>query len=248
MEDSLLKKVDVTIVTQDNLLPRRAALCRNTFCVPNGADTDLFREMKDTPSPPILDKLVRPRLGFVGHVQYWIDLGLIAYLAKRRPEWSFILIGPIGPLADTNPVKGLPNVHFIGRKPQAEIPALLAAMDVCLNPYHTGELANNCSPLKLYEYLAAGKPVVSTVMPEAAKFAEDVRIGVTYEAFLKWCDDIIGALPENEETVRQRIARANRHSWKNRFYEVNQILERTLLGGANEQEPAKAAFDPAVQN
>jgi glycosyltransferase involved in cell wall biosynthesis len=231
MEDALLRKIDVAIVTQENLYPRRAALCRNTYCVPNGADTDAFRAaaMDNLPPAPLMERFPKPRLVFVGHIQYWIDLGLIAHLASRRPGWSFILIGPIGPLADKSPVKGLPNVHFVGRQPQSEIPRLLKSADVCLNPYITGELADNCSPLKLYEYLAAGKPIVSTEMPEAHKFSDDVRIAGSYDDFLNCCEAVIRSLPESEKRIAARMAGAEQHSWQNRFIEVNRILERTVI-------------------
>ncbi len=225
MEDALLKKVDVTIVTQENLLPRRAALCPQTFCVPNGADVDLFRQvaLDDSPIPPVLEKLPQPRLGFVGHIQYWIDLNLIAFLAGRRPNWSFPLVGPVGPLAETGPVKNLANVHFLGRQPQSEIPRFIKGFDVCLNPYRMDDVASHASPLKVYEYLAAGKPVVSTDMPEARKFPNDIRIGDSYESFLAHCDTVINSLPEPQDTIPRRINLASRHSWQNRFDEVNRI-------------------------
>ena len=234
MEDSLLKKVDVTIVTQENLLPRRAALCPQTFCVPNGADVDLFRRiaLDDSPIPPPLERLPRPRLGFIGHIQYWIDLKLIGYLAERRRDWSFALVGPVGPLAETSPVKNLPNVHFLGRQPQSEIPRFVKGFDVCLNPYRKDDVANHASPLKIYEYLAAGKPVMSTEMAEARKFATDVAIGASYEDFPQKCDAILAHLPESTAAVRRRIDTAGAHSWKHRFTEVNAVLEKIISGRA----------------
>jgi glycosyltransferase involved in cell wall biosynthesis len=230
MEDSLLRKIDVTFVTQENLLPRRAALCKNTFCVPNGADVELFRTITQNGSQPsaIIHNLPRPRLGFVGHVQYWIDLQLIRYLAEQRPDWSIVLIGPVSPFVAVDALKKLRNVHFIGRQPQSEIPSLLKGMDLCLNPYITGELADHCSPLKLYEYLAAGKPVVSTEMPEAHKFPDHVAIGQSYEHFLRQCEATLARLPESASALQQRIETASAHSWENRFRTVNALIEESL--------------------
>src|SRR5262245_60717868 len=178
MEEALLLKVQLTIVTHDKLLPRRAAICARTICIPNAADIDNFKRAasNDVPVPPDIAKIARPRFGFVGHIHYWIDLKLIRFLAQRRPDWSFVLIGPTHPMAGAQELKGVPNVHFIGQKPRGEIPAYMKAMDCCLNPYIPGELAEHVSPLKLYEYLAAGKPVVSSEMPEAYKFRPHVRI------------------------------------------------------------------------
>jgi hypothetical protein len=101
-------------------------------------------------------------------------------------------------------------------------------MDCCLNPYYTGELANHCSPLKLYEYLAAGKPVISTEMPEARKFEDLLRIARSYEEFVSCCDEVIRALPEPEQKVRSRTSAALKYSWTNRFAAVNELVERTL--------------------
>lgn len=226
MEDTLLRAVDLTIVTQENLIARRAALCKNTSCVPNGADTDHFARILSGPAPPPaqLEALPRPRLGFVGHIHYWIDLKLIRFLAERRPSWSFVLIGPVSPMANVKPVKHLANVHFLGRQPQQDIPLFLKGIDVCLSPYFTGSLADNASPLKLYEYLAAGKPVVSTDMAEARKFPDHVQVAASYQSFLDYCDATLARLPEPEIKVRARMAMAAEHSWNSRFRQVKQLL------------------------
>jgi glycosyltransferase involved in cell wall biosynthesis len=230
MEDELLRKVQLTVVTHENLRPRRAAFCSNTVCIPNGADVGQFREAAQarTGEPPDLWAIPRPRFGFVGHLHYWIDLKLIRYLAERRRQWSFILIGPTSPMARLQEVKDLPNIHLLGRKSRDAIPYYLAAMDCCLNPYITGLLADHVSPLKLYEYLAAGKPVVSTEMPEARKFSDSVRVADSYDAFLRHCEAVLAGLPEEETKVRQRIEMAAEHSWENRFQTLNRCLDSVL--------------------
>jgi len=226
MEEALLKSADVCIVTQESLLLRRTNLCKNTFCVPNGADTELFQAVSESvqSDPEIMKGISPPRIGFVGHIQYWVDLKLIRYIADLHPEWNIILIGPIHPLADRSYLSGAKNIHLLGRQPQSQIPYLLNAMDVCVNPYKVDAVANHASPLKLYEYLAAGKPVVSTDMPEARKFPEDVRVAGSYDQFVKLCDEVLANLPETEIEVRRRKIRVALHSWPNRFARVNEIL------------------------
>lgn len=233
MEDDLLRKADVTIVTQESLLPRREALCKNTFCVPNGADTDLFASIAlDNSKPPaILEAISHPRIGFVGHIQYWVDLKLIRYLAEKRPDWSFVLIGPVHPLADAAAVKGQANIHLLGRQPQSEIPRFLKGVDLCLNPYKADDVARHASPLKLYEYLAAGKPVVSTEMPEAHRFGNDVLIASSYDDILANCDRALATLPESRDVIETRIRNASQHSWQHRFARVNEIVAATLSRG-----------------
>jgi glycosyltransferase involved in cell wall biosynthesis len=230
MEEALLKKVDLCIVTQETLFPRRSALCANTFVVPNGADTDLFSRIAtdSSASPQIMDRIPNPRLGFVGHIQYWVDLKLIRYLANRRPSWNFVLIGPVHPMADRSQIHGVPNIHLLGRQPQSEVPRLLKSVDICLNVYKADDVASHASPLKLYEYLAAGKPIVSTDMPEARKFQEFVSVAGSYEQFLEKCDQMLDNLPEPETVIQKRIQIAAQHSWERRFAEVNALLERTF--------------------
>ena len=230
MEDELLRRCNVTIVTQESLLPRRQKICPQTFCIPNGADTELFAKIAgdESPIPSIIDRIPRPRLGFVGHIQYWVDLNLIGYIARNRPDWSIVLIGPIHPLADAADIKGLPNVHLIGKQPQSEIPRLLKGIDVSLNPYKPDDVAKHASPLKLYEYLAAGKPVVSTDMPEARKFLDSIWIAGDYPQFLDLCAQAINNLPESQSVIRSRLACVAEHSWKNRFAQVNEVVSAAI--------------------
>jgi len=231
MEDKLLKLANVCIVTQESLYRRRAAICSNTFVVPNGADTDLFRSIANDDSPPssIIDRIPRPRLGFVGHIQYWVDLKLLRYLADQRPNWHIVLIGPTHPLADQSHLRGAQNIHLLGRQDQAEIPRMVKGLDVCLNPYKDDEVALNASPLKLYEYLAAGKPVVSTDMPEARKFDGHISIAKTHSDFLACCERLLASLPETPSTIKARLEEAALHSWTKRFMAVNAALESLSL-------------------
>jgi glycosyltransferase involved in cell wall biosynthesis len=230
MEDRLLRKVQLAVVTHDNLLPRRALICPNTVCIPNGADVRQFRDAAFGHAAEPLDiaSIPHPRLGFVGHIHYWIDLKLIRFLAEQRPDWSFVLIGPTNPLAATGELKHLSNVYMLGRRQQNQIPAYVNAMDCCLNPYVPGLLANHVSPLKLYEYLAGGKRVVSTDMPECRKFGDLVRTAGTYEDFLAECEAALAALPETDGAIRRRIDAVSEHSWENRFQVLNGILSELL--------------------
>jgi glycosyltransferase involved in cell wall biosynthesis len=230
MEDELLHKCNVAIVTQESLLPRRQKICPQTFCIPNGADTELFARIAADGSriPEVIDRIPRPRFGFVGLIQYWVDLKLIGFIARNRPDWSIVLIGPLHPLADAADIKDLRNIHLIGKQPQAEIPRLLKGIDVCLNPYKPDDVAKHASPLKLYEYLAAGKPVVSTEMPEARKFETVVRIAREYPEFLEQCIQAIKNLPEPQSVIESRLASVSDHSWKNRFARVNEVVSAAI--------------------
>jgi glycosyltransferase involved in cell wall biosynthesis len=96
-------------------------------------------------------------LGFIGRIKEWIDLELIRQVAEARPEWSIIMVGPVELDADISAFSNLPNVYFVGSKTKEELPAYLKKFDVCLNPFRAGKLSKAVNPLKLYEYLSAGK-------------------------------------------------------------------------------------------
>jgi glycosyltransferase involved in cell wall biosynthesis len=170
-------------------------------------------------------------VGFHGWIQYWIDFDLIAYAARSHPEWSFALIGPIEPLARVDKVRGLANVHFLGKQPYEHMPEFLAGFDVCINPFVLGELADAVSPIKLYEYLASGKPVVSVDMPAAREFSDLIPLVRTPEQFVRALEDVLSRAQNGtivaEAAVRRQAAAG--FSWDGRFQQVEEVLQAALV-------------------
>ncbi|MBI3763231.1 MAG: glycosyltransferase [Chloroflexi bacterium] len=230
LERELLRRADVVIVTAPALFESKRALAREIHLVPNGVEVEHFARAasRDVVIPPDLARLPKPVVGFVGWIQYWVDFDLISYAARCRPDWSFALIGPVEPLARVDTVRGLPNVYFLGRKPYSEIPNYVAGFDVCINPFVLDALAESVSPIKLFEYLAAGKPVVSVDMAEARPFAQWLTLTRTAEEFLGGLDN---ALKENGSRAPDRQAAVAGHSWAARFAAVEQIIAARLAGG-----------------
>ena len=230
MEERLLKKADLVIVTHKNLFQSKKDLAKNIYLISNAADIEHFKKayFSDTPKTSEMNDIPRPIIGFLGTVQYWIDLDLIKYLAISKPEWSIVLIGPIGRLAKIEKIKHIPNIHLLGRKNYLSLPFYIKAWDVCINPYVLDKTAENCSPLKLYEYLATGKPVVSVDMPEARKFDGLIKIGLDYRDFLEKIETILNQLPESPDTIEARIKAIEGHSWESRFQELEKALEPHL--------------------
>jgi len=230
LERRLIKGVDLVIVTHENLYRSKKSLAREIHLIPNGAEVEHFRKacLHDTPVADEMKSIPHPIVGFLGSIQYWIDFNLLRYLALEKPNWSFVLIGPIGRLAQTSKIEKLPNVYMLGRKRYEDLPFYLKAFDVCLNPYVLDETAANCSPLKLYEYLATGKPVVSVDMPEARKFEGFVRIGRTYSNILDHLDQVINGEADPEDLARCRIQAVEGQSWDDRFYQLKGIVGKCL--------------------
>jgi glycosyltransferase involved in cell wall biosynthesis len=228
-EQALVDRVGEVIVTHENLAAARSRPGRPAHVVPNGADVRHFARAGDaeTPVPPDLAALPRPVIGFVGSVQYWLDFELVRALALARPAWSFAFVGPVGRLADVGRLEGLPNVAFFGRRPYDEIPSWIKGFDVCLSPYRRDALALSCSPLKLFEYLASGKPVVSVEMPEAARFGGAIGVGRTPEDILARIEEALERRGDADGgECRRRALEA--HDWDRLFLSVDAILANGL--------------------
>jgi glycosyltransferase involved in cell wall biosynthesis len=128
-------------------------------------------------------------------------------------------------LANTAPLEKLPNLVSSGRVPYQDLPHYVKAFDVCVNPYVLDGIAEHCSPLKLYEYIATGKPVVSVDMPEAHIFGELIYIARSSDEFLQLVER---AVSENDGLAERRLAEAKNHSWRGRFERVRSSLQRVL--------------------
>jgi len=225
-ERRLMEKVQMMVVTHDNLYRSKQTKTRNIHLIPNGAEVEHFQQtsLSQTPVAQELQAIPRPIIGFLGSVQYWIDFDLLRFLALARPRWSFVLIGPRGRLAPVEKIEKLSNVYLLGKKPYNDLPPYLKGFDVCLNPYLMDDTALNCSPLKLYEYLATGKPIVSVDMPEARIFNDMIRIGKDYDEILRLLDETVKPGADDQELSLARIRAAESHSWDHRFRHLEAVL------------------------
>ena len=233
LERQLLRVADRVIVTHPSLLRSKTVRDRLPVLVPNGADINHFARAGAPGTQPAaaVAALPRPVVGFHGWIQYWIDFDLIAHSARKHPEWSFALIGPVEPLARVDKVRGLTNVHFLGKQPYERMPEFLAGFDVCINPFVLGELADAVSPIKLYEYLASGKPVVSVDMPAAREFSDLIPLVRTPEQFVRALEDVLSRAQNGtivaEAAVRRQAAAG--FSWDGRFQQVEEVLQAALV-------------------
>jgi glycosyltransferase involved in cell wall biosynthesis len=228
-EAETLKAVDLAIVTAPALKTSKERFNRNIFVVPNAANVAHFGRAihEDLPEPADLIHIARPRLVFVGVIAYWVDLELVRYIVVNRPSWNIVMLGPVA--TNINIFRGLENVHFLERKPYDVLPDYMAWCDVALNPYKVDSVAENCSPLKLYEYLASGLPIVSTAMPEARRFDGLVAVADSYADFLESIDAILAWGREKRDGhIARAQAEAQRHSWESRFLEVEKIAREAL--------------------
>ncbi|MBE2235827.1 MAG: glycosyltransferase [Anaerolinea sp.] len=228
-EQELLAAADLTIVTAPRLLELKAPHARRIELAPNGVDAQAFQHAAATAIPRGL--AAPPRLGYSGHVSSRLDLALLIQLARARPDWQLAFAGSewdAGCAAELRSLKALPNVQFLGLLPVEEVPAFIAGCDVCLIPYRVNDETRAISSLKLYEYLAAGRPVVSARVPAAEEHAAVVRLADATVA--SWMQQIEGALAEGDDATqaaaRQAVAQAN--TWEQRVARIEALLADLL--------------------
>ena len=216
-EQRLLDRADVVFCSAAGLFEAKRSSARGrTVLVRNGADIEHFSPKQRTP-PPELAALRRPVVGYVGALADWVDFELLRSVILSRPDWSFVFIGPLfgsksaGDARALELISGLPNVHLLGTRPYADVPAYVESFDVATIPFKVNGLTDDTDPIKVYEYLAAGVPVVSTPLPEVLRLP-DVRIAAHSADFVRACEEAIGER-RNPELVAARTAAAAANSW-----------------------------------
>jgi len=226
-EEYIMKKADRIFVTSAYLAGLKSEFAEKIEIVPNVADSHHFEKAQsDTIKVPNEIKVIKkPIIGFVGAVdRFKVDFEIIGHCAQQNPDFSFVIIGPIGH-GDCTVAEKLPqkkNIHYFGERPYDKLPNYIKAFDVCLIPYCLTTYTHACSPLKLHEYLAAGKPVVSTNLPAVDAFRHIVYIGDTPNNF---CQRIREALEEdNIELIKERQRVANENSWGRRTMSIKRII------------------------
>ena len=225
-ERDLLTRADLVFTSSEDLRARARAAGARAALVPNAAEVEHFaRAAGPLPEPADLARLGRPRLLYYGTLGPWLDVGWIAGIAHARPDWTVILIGPRAG-ADVGRLAGLPNLALLGPRPYAALPAYLGHTDVGLLPRVAGDLTRAMDPVKVYEYLAAGRPVVATPLAELAKYGDLVDIAATPAAAVAAIERHLRVADDGPRRERQGFAA--RHTWQARGALVSAALEAAL--------------------
>ena len=211
LEEELLKKVDLVLVVSDKLFLTKREYNPNIFLIPHGVEFEHFSKYNSSPVelPADLKNVMKPVIGYYGLIRDWIDFELLQKISERK-DWSLVFIGPTS--TDVSAIRGKENVHFLGPKDYEELPLYLQGFDVCIIPYELTEVTINARPLKLFEYLASGKPVVSTPLPSVLPYGKVVRIGSTNEEFIQQIEKSL--LEKDESLKKKRIDLARENSWE----------------------------------
>jgi len=233
-EERLCRNADLVITTSAPLYEeKRAYNPDHTHLVHNVGDAEHFAKSRSasTELPRDMVGLPHPRIGFVGAVSdYKLDLEWLQHLARARPHWQLILIGPVGLSDESTDVRALrrmSNVHLLGHRAYADLPAYLRAVDVTVIPYRINRYTEGVFPIKFFELLATGKPVVISRLPALAEFYDAVRVADDAPGFVTACE---AALESPDEGLDRRLALADQHSWPMRIGRIMGLIQERLDG------------------
>jgi len=231
IEHKNIHRIDLVLASSRKQCEKRKEIHPNVFYIPNGVDFTYFkRAMKSKASEPDdLRPIPRPRIGYIGNIEnVRLDYNLLEETAKIHPEWSFVLIGWVSGGAEekVKSLTQLQNVYVLPYKPHAKIPIYLKGFDVGLIPFKVTPFSNAMNPLKLYEYLAVGLPVVSTMLDELKCYSKIISISWNVDDFVFLIEK---ALQDNSpDKVLNRISFAQQNSWDQRVEEMSSILNEGL--------------------
>ncbi len=231
-ERKLCENADLVFCTAPALYERKRAFnIEGTHYVHNVGDADHFKKARDprTQVPREVAALPKPVIGFVGAVSnYKLNIDWLLELARTRPNYHLCLIGPIGvsdPSTNVSALKALPNVHVIGTRDYGVLPEYMKGFDVAVIPYRSNEYTESVFPIKFFEYLATGKPVVVSRLPALEGFLDSVRVADDASSFVAECD---AALASDGAGSDARVALAEANSWSSRVSTLLGLIEQKL--------------------
>ena len=248
-EEKLLRKADVVFATSKRLYNNKIKLNPKTYLISNAIETEFINRinnngppaliLKDGPKglrkacekpearekPKDIENIPSPLIGYIGKINIRLDFKLIYDIARNKQKWQFVFIGPVEFSADKyfmHRLNKLENVHFLGQKPHTEITRYLKHFDVLTIPFVINEYTKNMHPLKVYQYLASGKPVVSTNLPEV------VGLSSTASSELEFIKLLDQALKETDPHLpKQRIEIARNNTWDKRSITISRIIDES---------------------
>lgn len=231
-EARLCKGVDVVLTTSRAQWEVRKAYNQNTYFVPNAVDFELFNRAlsPDIEVPEDIVSIPHPIVGYAGRLASQIDIRLLCRIAETYPDYSLVLIGPdeLPHNQDERSLRAMKNVYFLGWKKPSELPNYLHVFDAALIPYLLLGHVLSGYPTKLHEYLAAGRSVVATAMPELRPYQNVLRIGETNDHFI----DLVGEAvnEKSPKVIEARVSVARENTWDKRVSEIYRILQPMLSG------------------
>lgn len=235
IEKEVLSKADIVFTSARGLKLEKQQYNKNIHFIPNGADVGLFSRSldPDVQIPEDLGQISPPRIGIIGHITINVDLELLQMMAESHPEWSIIFIGEIKESRKftkgdiLGKIGKYPNVHFLGVKLYRTLPLYQKGIEVALLPYKLNQFNYYVYPNKLHQYLAGGKPVVSTDLPEVRPFGNVISIAESKEEFIDMVDRALKS-KDSHRQIEERVHIARENSVGKRAKQRVRLLKEAL--------------------
>jgi len=229
LEAELFDKADLVLTGGQALFEAKRHLHHNIHAFPSSVDVPHFAQARVPQADPADQAAIpHPRLGFFGVIDERMDLALLEGIARLRPAWQLVMLGPVVKI-DENDLPRLPNIHYLGGKAYADLPRYIAGWDVALMPFAKNESTRFISPTKTPEYLAAGRPVVSTSIRDVVRpysVQGLAHIADTPEDFVAACESSMVEPPERR--LRRADAFLSRQSWDRTWSAMEELMQRAV--------------------
>ena len=237
-EVELIRRADIVACSHPYLVERCSRYSEKVYLLEHAVDERFFKSTREAECPADLARVPRPRAGFVGWLDELVDWDLLRTVAERTPSISYVLIGPLrgGMMHRLRPLLELGNVYHLGAKPWSALPSYLWAIDVGLMPFVRNDWIKGASPVKLFEYLAAGLAVVSTPLALTALVQPYVRMADSAEGFAAAVGAAVAQAGAFEGRRAQVAAVRKQYTWTQRARELAQLIDMVLQSPAAAEE------------
>ena len=231
-ERELLTTADVVFAGGRKLHESKSRLNHNCHFYGCGVEIDHFAKARaaETMVPHDLDFVHRPILGYFGVVDERLDYALIEKLADANPNWSVVILGPLAKV-DPNSLPVRTNIYWLGKRDYAQLPAYTKAFDVCLMPFALNEATEYINPTKALEYMAAGKQIVSSAVPDVvSNFSSVVKVAASHEEFIGLCRSAVES--PDEKAIQSGLEMAEQNGWNSIVAKLEEHVRHILKGKA----------------
>ncbi|PWT90720.1 MAG: hypothetical protein C5B55_09290 [Blastocatellia bacterium] len=225
LHEQAIERADIVFYSGRKLFDEATIGCDHSYLLEQAVEYEHWCHVDELPVVSEVEKIPRPRLGYFGAIEPWlVDQELIKRAAVERPEWQWVFIGNKSRGLE---IEDLPNTHFLPPVPYAELPTYAAGFDVCVLPWETEQAFTSYgSAIKVREYLATGKPVVISPLPEYEPMRDVLRIARTRDDFIKLVEDALA--DKDPAAIMRRQAAVAGGTWDARAELVSELIEKTL--------------------
>lgn len=256
-ENALFKAADLVFTGGPSLYEAKRARHPSVHCFASSVDAKHFA--KAASDHPLQAHLPHPRVGWCGVIDERVDLQILAEMADARPDWQIVMVGPIVKI-DPATTPQRPNIHWLGQQGYDDLPEFISGWDVCMMPFALNEATRYISPTKILEYMACGRPSVSTPIRDVVEpYKQVVSIASTPQEFIAACDAILARSPgEHAQHAKELAAVVARTSWDKTAQAMaqlivdadaeNQAVRQAVVASGGLREPMQVAQASAASD